>query len=326
DFVSPRVGEMHWIGLNDLETEGKWMWVNNQTLNETGVTFWYKHGNGQAEPDNWKQQDPSGENCASLGMDSGFMDKWFDASCSKLRKYICEKDADMMDEIYVNDDFKFSKPPGHGRGRDSSDHNKGVSCKVLSEQYISSVERLSVQERNASALQSECQKCGLCGEGWKAFVGKCYYFSTDELNWMNSRDYCAGKGGHLVVIISRAEQNFVSSSITENHWIGLNDLETEGKWMWVDKQPLTETIVTWGPQTTYQYLCFLADVLVTFECWWCFHTRGSMRQTLQPTQVAQVVQLFQDGTSMRAVAGRFAVPVNVVSRAWRRYQKMWRRP
>ncbi|KAI4898139.1 hypothetical protein NFI96_015402 [Prochilodus magdalenae] len=46
-----------------------------------------------------------------------------------------------------------------------------------------------------------------------------------------------------------------------------------------------------------------------------------MRQTLQPTQVAQVVQLIQDGTSMRAVARRFAVSVSVVSRAWRRYQE-----
>ncbi|KAL0185662.1 hypothetical protein M9458_017332, partial [Cirrhinus mrigala] len=43
-----------------------------------------------------------------------------------------------------------------------------------------------------------------------------------------------------------------------------------------------------------------------------------MRQSLQPTQVAQVVQLIQDGASMRAVARRFAVSVSVVSKAWRR--------
>ncbi|KAL0185765.1 hypothetical protein M9458_017435, partial [Cirrhinus mrigala] len=73
--------------------------------------------------------------------------------------------------------------------------------------------------------------------------------------------------------------------------------------------------------TTSQFLCFLADVLVTFECWRCFHSSGSTRRSLQPTQVAQVVQLIQDGTSMRAVAGRFAVSVSVVSRAWRRYQE-----
>ncbi|CDQ62915.1 unnamed protein product [Oncorhynchus mykiss] len=46
-----------------------------------------------------------------------------------------------------------------------------------------------------------------------------------------------------------------------------------------------------------------------------------MRRSLQPTQVAQVVQLIQDGTSMRDVARRFAVSVSVVSRAWRRYQE-----
>ncbi|KAL0147803.1 hypothetical protein M9458_056880 [Cirrhinus mrigala] len=46
-----------------------------------------------------------------------------------------------------------------------------------------------------------------------------------------------------------------------------------------------------------------------------------MRQSLQPTQVAQVVQLIQDGTSIRAVARRFAVSVSVLSRAWRRYQE-----
>ncbi|KAI3353316.1 hypothetical protein L3Q82_019854 [Scortum barcoo] len=48
---------------------------------------------------------------------------------------------------------------------------------------------------------------------------------------------------------------------------------------------------------------------------------SSMRRSLQPTQVAQVVQLIQDGTSMRAVARRFAVSVSVVSRAWRRYTR-----
>uniref|UniRef100_A0A674AH33 Tc1-like transposase DDE domain-containing protein n=1 Tax=Salmo trutta TaxID=8032 RepID=A0A674AH33_SALTR len=46
-----------------------------------------------------------------------------------------------------------------------------------------------------------------------------------------------------------------------------------------------------------------------------------MRRSLQPTLVAQVVQLIQDGTLMRAVARRFAVSVSVVSRAWRRYQE-----
>ncbi|XP_060720828.1 C-type lectin domain family 6 member A-like [Tachysurus vachellii] len=91
DFLFSQIKKTHWIGLNDLETEGQWMWVNNQPLNETGVTFWYRSPQGTSEPDNWKFEDPSGENCAALGHESGNPDKWFDASCRKQKQFICEK-------------------------------------------------------------------------------------------------------------------------------------------------------------------------------------------------------------------------------------------
>ncbi|XP_051729688.1 CD209 antigen-like protein E isoform X2 [Ctenopharyngodon idella] len=89
DFLVSKVNETHWIGLNDLVTEGHWVWVNNQTLNETGVQFWFN--GGPSEPDNWRVQDPSGENCASLGDGNGNFQSWFDASCKKKKLFICEK-------------------------------------------------------------------------------------------------------------------------------------------------------------------------------------------------------------------------------------------
>uniref|UniRef100_A0A8C2CNC1 C-type lectin domain-containing protein n=1 Tax=Cyprinus carpio TaxID=7962 RepID=A0A8C2CNC1_CYPCA len=89
DFLVSKVKGTHWIGLNDLETEGHWVWVNNQTLKETGLQFWFREG--PREPDNWKIQDPSGENCASLGDENGNFQSWFDASCKKEKKFICEK-------------------------------------------------------------------------------------------------------------------------------------------------------------------------------------------------------------------------------------------
>ncbi|XP_058261092.1 C-type lectin domain family 6 member A-like [Hemibagrus wyckioides] len=91
DFVVSQIGETHGIGLHNLETEGQWMWVNNQPLKETGVTFWYSAPEGPNEPDTWKIQDPSGENCAALGDGNGNINKWFDASCSTIKKCICEK-------------------------------------------------------------------------------------------------------------------------------------------------------------------------------------------------------------------------------------------
>lgn len=52
-----------------------------------------------------------------------------------------------------------------------------------------------------------------------------------------------------------------------------------------------------------------------------YHSNGGIRWSVQPTQGAQVVQLMQDGTSMPAVARRFAVSVSVMSRERRRYQE-----
>ena len=46
-----------------------------------------------------------------------------------------------------------------------------------------------------------------------------------------------------------------------------------------------------------------------------------MRRYLQPNQVAQVVQLLQDGTTICAFTWRFAVSPSTVSRACRRYQE-----
>ncbi|KAI5621702.1 immune-related, lectin-like receptor 1, partial [Silurus asotus] len=88
DFVSSQIRVTHWIGLNDLETEGEWMWVNNQPLKDTSSSFWFAEG--QSEPDNWTKEDPTGENCGSLGHETGNIDKWFDASCRKLKRFICE--------------------------------------------------------------------------------------------------------------------------------------------------------------------------------------------------------------------------------------------
>ncbi|XP_043073238.1 natural killer cells antigen CD94-like isoform X2 [Puntigrus tetrazona] len=89
DFLFSKIKETHWIGLNDLEIEGRWVWVNNQTLEETGVQFWFR--DGPREPDNWRKQDPSGENCASLGDSNGNLQYWFDSSCKKKKRFICER-------------------------------------------------------------------------------------------------------------------------------------------------------------------------------------------------------------------------------------------
>lgn len=43
-------------------------------------------GSRPSDLDNWKEDDPSGENSASLGNWDGFLNAWFD-----FKKFICEK-------------------------------------------------------------------------------------------------------------------------------------------------------------------------------------------------------------------------------------------
>uniref|UniRef100_A0A7N8YLD4 C-type lectin domain-containing protein n=1 Tax=Mastacembelus armatus TaxID=205130 RepID=A0A7N8YLD4_9TELE len=67
------VADQYWIGLTDLEEEGEWLWVDGSPL-----SFWQFH-----EPDNWKVENPDGENCARMGLQDGSckLKSWFDKSC-----------------------------------------------------------------------------------------------------------------------------------------------------------------------------------------------------------------------------------------------------
>ncbi|MGH0120267.1 UNVERIFIED_CONTAM: hypothetical protein FKN15_060675 [Acipenser sinensis] len=89
--------------------------------------------------------------------------------------------------------------------------------------------------------------CNLCPEKWMQFNGKCYYFSTDTMNWNSSRDNCTSMGGHLVIIKSKAEQDFISNRTgSTKYWIGLNDQAIEGQWRWVDNTTLNPKERYWG--------------------------------------------------------------------------------
>ena len=55
-------------------------------------------------------------------------------------------------------------------------------------------------------------------------------------NWVDARAYCVLGGGDLVSFSTKEEQDEALSIIGEakGSWIGLNDLENEGKFEWSD--------------------------------------------------------------------------------------------
>ena len=68
-------GGTWWLGLNDLEDEGEWVWANGD---EPGFTRW-----GDFEPNDFG----GAEDCAEFRTENG---TWNDYICEELRPFICE--------------------------------------------------------------------------------------------------------------------------------------------------------------------------------------------------------------------------------------------
>ena len=101
------------------------------------------------------------------------------------------------------------------------------------------------------------------------------------------------------------------------------------KWKWQQVQrrgrskttPKREWFYMLATDSCSLSLSFLTDSSLVLCSASVLVTAGSMRQYLQPNQVAQVVQLLPDGTPIRPVTRSFAVSPITISRAWRRYEE-----
>lgn len=72
----------------------------------------------------------------------------------------------------------------------------------------------------------------------KSHAEHIYYFCSAMKTWSEAHNSCTQAGLYLVRIDDAAENNFIYSNITQDHWIGASDSWTEGVWVWtVDGQP-----------------------------------------------------------------------------------------
>ena len=77
------------------------------------------------------------------------------------------------------------------------------------------------------------------------YDGHRYEVYNDRVDWQTAQRICVQKGGHLITIGNEEENSTVSAQIkgtsSERYWIGLTDIELEGKWSWVTGEPLSYT-------------------------------------------------------------------------------------
>ena len=81
------------------------------------------------------------------------------------------------------------------------------------------------------------------------FHGKFYKLFPHQLSWHQAQQRCLELGGHLAVVKSEDENQFLMS-LMKGHgisvvWLGASDEKVEGSWFWVDGEPLRYS--NWNP-------------------------------------------------------------------------------
>ncbi|XP_059150278.1 C-type mannose receptor 2-like [Physella acuta] len=68
-------------------------------------------------------------------------------------------------------------------------------------------------------------------------VSVCVRVSLDRFNYTSARDVCKGFGGNLYTIKTQEKLNLIvaiATSVNADLWVGLDDMEQEGIFRWVD--------------------------------------------------------------------------------------------
>eukprot|EP00091_Calanus_sinicus_P021995 TRINITY_DN6763_c0_g1_i2.p1 TRINITY_DN6763_c0_g1~~TRINITY_DN6763_c0_g1_i2.p1 ORF type:complete len:155 (-),score=17.92 TRINITY_DN6763_c0_g1_i2:114-578(-) len=76
-----------------------------------------------------------------------------------------------------------------------------------------------------------------CGDGWTEFGSHCYRYFGGALSWHAAQARCEAEGSNLVSIHSQEEKQFLATLYSSNDkdvWIGGNDIDIEGSWVWTD--------------------------------------------------------------------------------------------
>jgi len=83
---------------------------------------------------------------------------------------------------------------------------------------------------------------------WK---GHWYAFFPNPISWNEAKKHCESIGGHLVIIESKEENEFVwelatSKKASEMIHIGCFRADNDGRWEWVDGRPVSNTYYNWA--------------------------------------------------------------------------------
>jgi len=77
-----------------------------------------------------------------------------------------------------------------------------------------------------------------CPDNWISWKSFCYKRIEQLLTWNDAQQNCVAYGGNLASVQSAQENDFIFGiTMTQRTWIGGNDIENDGTWVWNDGTP-----------------------------------------------------------------------------------------
>ena len=106
------------------------------------------------------------------------------------------------------------------------------------EKYVTDAVSLAKQD-----ILEKLREAMTCEHPWEASGDNCYLLSSVAMGWDDAWEHCSSKGGHLLEVDNADETDFLVKKYKAQHtvWVGGNDKETEGVFMW---QTSKRTITT----------------------------------------------------------------------------------
>jgi Lectin C-type domain len=91
---------------------------------------------------------------------------------------------------------------------------------------------------------------GSCVELTANGAGDVRVLCNSTASWSEARTTCAGFGGDLSILYSRAEHvallaDLEALGFTIELWLGASDIDSEGDWVWIDGTPLPAPYSDW---------------------------------------------------------------------------------
>ena len=210
-----------WIGINDVEEEGTWVWSSGEPVAYT----------------NWAGDEPN----SGGSYDGAFVDDgnglWYDRhNTNSLRGVVEWEDPEgrtgigpgPLGQYLLDIDISDPVPPQVASiGRLPAEG--GTTSQMLSTFDVTMSEALDPSTVNTPVYN------------FTTYGGHTYLLTSSQ-SWSDARAYAQGLGGELVTINDQAEQDWLYATYgSQGFWIGINDAEVEGTWVWSSGAPVDYT-------------------------------------------------------------------------------------